>query len=251
MTSAHSADHVTVADLYHLGVQWLENIRMRGAPGSKGCGQMLTEFVYLGFSCTRFTGGDQHSREESSTCISYGWHLLKVTDNKAERECTSNWHLRVFVETNSTPTANTHTLQTTGVRPRPKLVLPCTCLLASVHAVPSVGTLPFLLGFVLPGDPAAGHQAEQHSRSSASEGPPLCGARPPKLVTLSKAPVGWSLSCDCLPFVSCTQAKRAPCSGRLSAVPGMGSNQRNLLNEGSLEGRNAWRGTGGSGGGCH
>lgn len=65
-----------------------------------------------------------------------------------------NWHLRVFAK-NNRHQLPTHTFQTPGFPAAPKYpVLPSPCLWASVHAVPSAGTLPCLPASVPPCDPA-------------------------------------------------------------------------------------------------
>lgn len=204
---------------------------------------MLTECLFP-FSCTWFTGGDEHSREESSTCISYGRRLRKATDKAEPRT-----YFKLAPESLCGNKRDTHCQharcpgrQGPSRAPRAAsfaLVSWLRCMLFPPWQ------LPFLLASVPPGDPVWA------IRLSSTPGAQL----PRGLLSAEPDPHGpgrtVTLSCHCLPFVSCTQAKWAPCSGApvcCPPVPGMGSNQSNLLNDGTLEGRNAWRGVGGAGG---
>lgn len=164
---------------------------------------------------------------------------------RQSREPTSNWPLRVFVETNATPTANTHAAQDNRRPSRAPRVASFALVSWLRCMLFPPWQLPFLLASVPSGDLVWA--------TSLSSTP---GAQLPRgLLSAESDPHGpgrtVTLSCHCLPFVSCTQAKWAPCSGApvcCPPVPGMGSNQSNLLNDGTLEGRNAWRGAGGAGG---
>lgn len=90
----------------------------------------------------------------------------------------------------------THVFQMTAVLAAPKCsVLPATCVLASVRAVPSAGTVPFLLASMYLHDPA---EVSLRLGSSPRAPPPrdlLCGARPlsPVMSGLSHCPTIVSL----------------------------------------------------------
>lgn len=140
----------------------------------------------------------------------------------------------------------THVFQMTAVLAVPKCsVLPATCVLTSVHAVPSTGTVSFLLASMYLHDPVeVVTQARQHPQSPTTKGTPLRSQTPEPCHVWSV-----TLSYHCF-FTVClpTQAKVLTGRGAVCHTePGMGSTPKNtcqMMGNGKEEIPGKWWGRG-------